>query len=323
MKENGFAIGLLVGTLVIGGGLVALGVMQGNGFAEAAGRHSEIKDDVETMARVRPYPSEENLEEREKEVKAFRGKVEALQNALQAYRPESMEKISPSEFQNRVVSKASSLGELFDSKGIEYPEQFALGFERYKDELANPEATGKLNYQLEATEWLFRQLASVDTYAIRNARREALPSESGEDWLEDLRVEPLYQSVPMEVVLLAEEKAVDEIINKITSSKEYFFTVDMIRIGNENLDAPNRAQAGLEESSESAADEESFDDGGGFGAFGAFDNEEEAEVVEEEPAEALDSGRILGQVLGDEALNVGLQLRLLIFSEPVELPEIK
>ena len=323
MKENGFAIGLLVGTLVIGGGLVALGVMQGNGFAEAEGRYSEIKDDVESMARVRPYPSEENLEEREKEVKAFRGKVEALQNALQAYRPESMEKISPSEFQNRVVSKASSLGELFDSKGIEYPEQFALGFERYKDELANPEATGKLNYQLEATEWLFRQLASVDTYAIRNARREALPSESGEDWLEDLRVEPLYQSVPMEVVLLAEEKAVDEIINKITSSKEYFFTVDMIRIGNENLDAPNRAQAGLEESSESAADEESFDDGGGFGAFGAFDDEEEAEVVEEEPAEALDSGRILGQVLGDEALNVGLQLRLLIFSEPVELPEIK
>ena len=323
MKENGFAIGLLVGTLVIGGGLVALGVMQGNGFAEAEGRYSEIKDDVESMARVRPYPSEENLEEREKEVKAFRGKVEALQNALQAYRPESMEKISPSEFQNRVVSKASSLGELFDSKGIEYPEQFALGFERYKDELANPEATGKLNYQLEATEWLFRQLASVDTYAIRNARREALPSESGEDWLEDLRVEPLYQSVPMEVVLLAEEKAVDEIINKITSSKEYFFTVDMIRIGNENLDAPNRAQAGLEESSESAADEESFDDGGGFGAFGAFDEEEEAEVVEEEPTEALDSGRILGQVLGDEALNVGLQLRLLIFSEPVELPEIK
>jgi len=323
MKENGFAIGLLVGTLVIGGGLVALGVMQGNGFAEAEGRYSEIKDDVESMARVRPYPSEENLEEREKEVKAFRGKVEALQNALQAYRPESMEKISPSEFQNRVVSKASSLGELFDSKGIEYPEQFALGFERYKDELANPEATGKLNYQLEATEWLFRQLASVDTYAIRNARREALPSESGEDWLEDLRVEPLYQSVPMEVVLLAEEKAVDEIINKITSSKEYFFTVDMIRIGNENLDAPNRAQAGLEESSESAADEESFDDGGGFGAFGAFDDEEEAEVVEEEPTEALDSGRILGQVLGDEALNVGLQLRLLIFSEPVELPEIK
>jgi len=323
MKENGFAIGLLVGTLVIGGGLVALGVMQGNGFAEAEGRYSEIKDDVESMARVRPYPSEENLEEREKEVKAFRGKVEALQNALQAYRPESMEKISPSEFQNRVVSKASSLGELFDSKGIEYPEQFALGFERYKDELANPEATGKLNYQLEATEWLFRQLASVDTYAIRNARREALPSESGEDWLEDLRVEPLYQSVPMEVVLLAEEKAVDEIINKITSSKEYFFTVDMIRIGNENLDAPNRAQAGLEESSESAADEESFDDGGGFGAFGAFDDEEEAEVVEAEPTEALDSGRILGQVLGDEALNVGLQLRLLIFSEPVELPEIK
>ena len=323
MKENGFAIGLLVGTLVIGGGLVALGVMQGNGFAEAEGRYSEIKDDVESMARVRPYPSEENLEEREKEVKAFRGKVEALQNALQAYRPESMEKISPSEFQNRVVSKASSLGELFDSKGIEYPEQFALGFERYKDELANPEATGKLNYQLEATEWLFRQLASVDTYAIRNARREALPSESGEDWLEDLRVEPLYQSVPMEVVLLAEEKAVDEIINKITSSKEYFFAVDMIRIGNENLDAPNRAQAGLEESSESAADDESFDDGGGFGAFGAFDDEEEAEVVEEEPTEALDSGRILGQVLGDEALNVGLQLRLLIFSEPVELPEIK
>ena len=54
MKENGFAIGLLVGTLVIGGGLVALGVMQGNGFAEAEGRYSEIKDDVESMARVRP-----------------------------------------------------------------------------------------------------------------------------------------------------------------------------------------------------------------------------------------------------------------------------
>jgi hypothetical protein len=284
---------------------------------------------------VRPYPSEENLEKRKQEVTAFRGKVEGLQNALQEFRPESLEKISPSEFQNRLVAKSDALIALFDEKGLAYPEQFAMGFERYRDELANPDATAKLNYQLEAADWLFRELAKVKCYSLRNVVREALPSETGRDWLPETRgPEPLYQSLPMEIVFLAEEEALNEFLNSISSSQEYFFAIDMIRISSEVQAPPVRGQAGLEEAEKS----EESDGGGDFGGsdFGDFNfgGEEEAEETEETategeeteeeaapPAAPVDTGRILGQVLGNEAVYAAVQFRLLIFTEPAEIPE--
>lgn len=333
MKENGFVIGLLVGTLVIGGGLVALGLQQGKRYAGLQAEHSDIKSDLEGMARVRPFPNQENLEERKTEVTGFRGKVEGLQNAMQGFRPESLEKISPSEFQNRLVIKTTEIKALFEKKEISAPEQFAFGMESYLDGLANPGSTAKLNYQLEATDWLFRQLAEAGVYEIRNIVREALPSESGQDWtapFEQAReVVPLAQSLPMEVVFLGDEHAVNSFINKLVSSKEYFFTVDMIRFKNENTSAPVRSQSGLEE-----FDEVEEDNGGGnFGAFGGdFSFEEEGEeegdadaekpAMEGEEEEVVETGLILGQIAGKEGLYTGLQIRLLLFGEPIELPEI-
>lgn len=333
MKENGFAIGLLVGTLVIGGGLVALGLQQGTRYNETLANYSDIKSDVEKMARVEPYPNQENLDERKTEVTAFRGKVEGLQNAIQGFRPESLEKISPSEFQNRLVTKTAEIKALFEEKGISAPEQFAFGMESYLDGLANPDATAKLNYQLEASHWLFTQLANGQTYELRNVVREALPSESGRDWTDVYRSNrepiPLAQSMPMEVIFLADEASANEFINQLAASKEYFFTVDMVRISSENTSAPVRDQSGLDEA---APAEEAPAATGGFGGFGefAFDDGTEAEeeapaeaVVEDDEAEVVDSGLILGQVAGREGVYVGLQIRLLLFGEAIELPEIK
>ncbi len=342
MKENGFAIGLLIVTLIIGGGLVALGMTQGKRYASLEADYSDIKGDVEKKARVRPFPNEENLEERKTQVTAFRGKVEGLQNAIQSYRPESLEAISPSEFQNRLVTKTIEMKANLEEKGISYPNQFAFGMESYLDALANPEATAKLNYQLNATEWLFEQLVAGPAYEIRNIVREALPSESGKDWtaVYDERREPipLAQSMPLEVVFLADEPVVSEFLNTLVSSKDYFFAVDMVRFGNENISAPVREQSGLEEfeEEEEAAGGDSFE---GFGVFDDFEEDdveadgdaeaetdadgEPVEMVKDEEAEVVETGLILGQVAGKEGLYVGLQLRLLLFDEAIELPEIK
>lgn len=326
MKENGFAIGLLIGTLVIGGGLVAFGVSQGNKYSELSSEYSDIKSDVERMAKVKPFPTKENQEERKTEVIAFRGKVEALQNAIQSYRPEEMTELTPAEFQKRLVLKADELKALFKSKGISSPENFALGMENYLDLLPQKEATAKLNYQLEATDWLYRELIKNEVFAIRNAVREALPSESGEDWrrpFDEARPPqpvPLAQSLPMEVVFLAEEASASSFINTLTASEKFFFTVDMVRVANENVTPPVRSQSGIQED-----EEEAEDDGGGFGDFGdfgAFEEEEEGEAeAKAEEAPVVEEGLILGQVLGSEALYVGLQIRLLLFDEPFELPE--
>ena len=275
MKENGFAIGLLVGTLVIGGALVALGLSQGKRYAGIESEYSDVKGSVEKMAKVRPFPTEENLEERKTEVKTFRGKVEGLQNTIQNYRPEKLEDISSSEFQNRLVTKTAAIKALFEEKGISYPEQFGFGMESSLDTMVNPKATAKLNYQLEATEWLFSELAKVETYEIRNVVREALPSESGKEWTqqyEEVREAiPLAQSLPMEIVFLADEPAVNAFIDALVASKQYFFAIDMVRISSENTTAPVRSQAGLEEFEEVVEEEE----GSGFGGFGNFGFEEE------------------------------------------------
>lgn len=325
MKGNGFLIAVLAVTLVIGGALVAWGLGQSGRYQDALGAYLDAKDEVEKMAQVRPFPTKASAEERHVEVTEFRGKVEGVQNALQGFRPETLEEISPSEFQNRLVQKAEEIRELFQKEQIGFPDQFALGFERYREELANQEATGELNYQLEAMEWLFRKLAATLPYDIRNVRRERLPSEDGKDWREDLPREmtDLYQSMPIELVFLTPEASARDFINEIVSSNQYFFTVDSIVFANENTNPPVRGQAGFE--SEEVVEEESSE--GGFDAiFGAVDFGEEAEAeeaeVEPEPEEApVDSSRILGRVLGDEGVYVGLQLRLLLFEEAVEIPE--
>ena len=334
MKENGFAIGLLIGTLVIGGGLVALGISQGKRYSGIQSEYDSVKSDVERMAKVRPYPTEENLEARKTEVKTFRGKVEGLQNTVQNFRPETLEEISPSDFQNRLVAKTAAIKTLFQEKGISYPDQFGFGMESYLDALANPKATAKLNYQLEALDWLFRQLAEVQTYEIRNIVREALPSEDGREWTQQFTEVrepiPLAQSLPMEIVFVADEPAVNAFVSALVDSKKYFFAIDMVRIGNENTSPPVRSQAGLEEFDQP----EETDDGGGggFGGFGDFSFEEtpaagadeateETPEIEAEDVEIVETGLILGQILGNEGNNVGLQLRLLLFTDPLELPE--
>ena len=332
---------------MIGGALVALGLKQGQRYTEIQSEYSSMKADVEKMARVAPYPTEENLEERKKEVKTFRGKVEGLQNTIQNYRPENLEKISPSEFQNRLVTKTAAIKTLFEEKGVSFPEQFGFGMESYLDALANPEATAKLNYQLEATDWLFRELAKVETYEIRNVVRQALPSETGKDWVQDYILNdesiPLAQSLPMEIVFLADEASAGAFINTLVASKEYFFAIDVVRVSNESNSAPVRSMAELEEF-EVVEEEE---DDGNFGNFGSFQFEDESTTEgaeegaaeegaadgaaaegaageptpEDEEASVIETGRILGQVLGHEGNYVGLQLRLLLFTEPLELPE--
>lgn len=327
MKGNGFLIAVLAVTLVIGGALVAWGLGQSKRYQEALESYSDSKDNVEQMSRVRPFPTPKSAEERHTEITEFRGKVEGVQNALQGFRPESLENIAPSEFQNRLVQKTEEVRNLFEKNRIGYPEQFALGFERYREELANQNATGELNYQLNAMEWMFKELAETLPYNIRNIRRERLPSEDGQNWKDGLTREmtDLYQSLPIELVFLAPEASARDFVNKLVSSNEYFFTVDSIAITNENTNAPVRGQAGFE--SEEVVEEE--DSGGGFDAiFGAVDFGEEA-AEEEAPAEPVeeeapvDTSRILGRVLGDEGVYVGLQMRLLLFEAAVEIPEFK
>ena len=336
MKENGFAIGLLIGTIVIGGALVFVGVSQGKRYADIQSNFSDSKADVERMANVRPFPTQENLEKRKTEVTAFRGKVEGLQNAIQAYRPETLETISPADFQNNLVSETEKFKKLFNDKGIDYPEPFAFGMESYTGTLPQKGATAELNYQLKASEWLFRQLAREGVYGITNVVREALPSETGVDWKKNYNEfeVPLAQSMPMEVTFLADEPIANEFINTLVTSKEYFFVVDMVRISNEHPTPPNRNESGLDEEDmaiEDKDDDEGFADGFGFG-FGGEEEEGEAEAeaegeaeeaapVENEEAPVIEEGLILGQVLGKEGVYVALQIRLLLFGEPVELPE--
>ncbi|MEM9079291.1 MAG: Amuc_1100 family pilus-like protein [Verrucomicrobiota bacterium] len=323
MKENGFAIILGIVTLLIGGGLVAFGIMQGGAYQEALARYDEAKSQVQDHASSRPFPTKVNRDERKKEITAYRGRVEGLQNALLTFRPESLNNIAPSELQDRLVNKASELRALFDEKRMDYPEQFALGFEGYKDELADSNATGKLNYQLEAMDWLFRELVDSGGYEVINVRRESIPSEGGIDWVESLgnKPVPIAQSMPIELTFFADEESTQDFINRISSASEYFFAIDMIRVENAVDGPPVREQAGFEE--EEA--EEEADSGGGGGAFGdvfgdAFDDDEEEEeqpVVEE--VATVDESRILGQILGGEALQVGLQLRLMLFTDGEEV----
>lgn len=321
-KDKKFVVGLAGGTFV---GMILLYLLGSKGMDRYETAKTEYQDafgEVESYARMNPYPKAENQDSKKKSLDDYRESLEKLQNAFDAYRPKQIKNVSPQEFTNELKASNNEVRAAFKEAGTKVPDAFFCGFETYKDGIANGKATGILQYQLDGIKHLMLALAQSRAAELKNVVRPALAEETG------IEYKPLptdvVRALPMEITFTAPEKSVREFLSAITAMEGKFAVIRTIRISNTKKDPPRAADAKFETPATAAAPARAADNIFDFGAVttpvGPQDPAQPAGPVLAPATKSADTGRILSQVLGNEELHVFIRLDFLTFLPAQKLP---
>lgn len=320
VQENKFTA-TLAGVSVVGAGVLLGLTMSKNSDFEATNKRLKRALAQERALRSAViYPQEENLEELKLDVDGLAKTARKLQIDFEAYRPTSNElaDFSADRFGSMVKAYKERLDAAFAKNNINLPDNCIYGFEVYKSKSPIPTATGELQYQMQALEWLLKKLAELSPDALLNVSRARLDIESG---MSNDDANAAYVVMPLELSFRSDEESVKDFLEAIANSKKYAFTVRQIRFQNEKLVPPSSKDASFQQSPEAVPVEDIV----------AADTIEfpivgESEELAEESIGRLnkplaqiasdnDDTKLLSQILGDEKVNVYLKLDLIVLKE--------
>ncbi len=328
IKNNKFEALLLLGVIIVAVGAFLFGSGKDRLYEEARDTYQQHMQSVTGLKGKRPYPTPGSAKEFESQIDDYEGVVDDLQEKMLAYRPETLAKIPPPQFIEKLNAARSEVTRAFDSHRIEYPgDKFYLGFENYTGGLPKDEATAQLDYQLGAMKALFGIMVDARPSALLNVHRARLPVEK--DKVEEAprgrggrpvskrspTKEPPYHRLPVEVTFRSTEPAMRKIISGLASHEDYYFVVRSMRIQNEKRDqAPAKDDVEFEAPVDEPRDEDFPAFGDNLPADDPGDPADPAAPVDPGPAvEVAEGRRILGQVLGAEQINVLLEVDVVLF----------
>jgi len=334
LKDNKLASILLVLTLIVVGVFGFLGWKKRGEYKESLAYYQSNDDQLGRLESNQPFPNQQNVAGTEDAVKQLQGKVDALQNALVAYRPEALDEkkiLTPADFSANRQEKTEQVKAVFTEKSVQYPKDFSLGFLNYTTRSPREDATNLLNYQLEANAEFFTVLANSNVSKLLNVYRVEVNPERGVAF----RPAPAnsrsrgkkefhpYDVMPMEVTFQASELSLKTFLNTLANHKDYFFVVRNMRIQNQKQEAPRQEDAVFETAQTPAQAPAATNFADAFSVF-----IDEAEKVEEKQVEVVipaakednddESNRILKPVLGEEELLVFLRVDLALFNKPLD-----
>lgn len=330
IKSNPFLAGLAGATVLLCGILYVLGSKWATRYDDAKAGFDESYQAVSAAERTPLYPTDENRDGKHKALTEHSKAIEELRGLFETYRPEEIENISPQAFTDLLISSSAEVEAAFGN--AEFPENFFLGFEGYRNQLARSGATGTLLYPLAGIKEALLGLAEARPSALLKVHRPAVEEENGEKY------QPAPTDVaryfPFEVTFKGSEASVREFLNSLATAESHYFIVRCLKIQNERKTPPKVADAKFEPVADTAAPTapaSPFDDiffGGGDTAEQptaeepAAGGEGEAPAAPEAaPAEEVDTSRILAQVLGGEELVVFVRFDVAMFLPAGELPK--
>lgn len=308
IKENPFAATVAVVTAVIGGGIIYYGTTQSAAYEESLDVYDSAITQQQQNNQLKLYPTAAAAEKKAEAIAAYKADVEVIQEKLKAYAPADLSDIAPNEFLARVQSATDKVTALAEENRMTLPDGFALGFERALSNPPQQSATGELSYQLGAIEWLVSQLAESGGTSLIALTREQTVAEGA-------KAPPANQpeAMAIDIAVSGPEPAIRDFIASLASSDTYFFRIGVLRLQNTAQRAPSRRKIDFvaDEVEEDEPAEETPD------FLLADAPAEDAEEEEEAPAATTQEAgeRIITQVLGNEDVNAGLRLELLLFPQ--------
>lgn len=278
LKQNKFLTSFLAVVVL---GVLGLGYLLFNSLKNhrAAAEAYDAEQSAVAALQGKPlFPNAENLKKREDDVQNFAASVDELQQGLRAGQPELDANASSDQFQSTLtetlnaIKAQAELTKLNSRAGSD----FDLGFGKYLETLPPRQAVPDLLYQLKAIDAMVRTMLTVRVASIDDISRaeldvESVKSEAAADakpaagrgaakkpaggppsaLAEDL----VLKRYPMEVRFTGSPRSVQEVLNVLAGSRDYFYAVRSLRVENEQKIGPPRGVA-PQSSEESKTDSE-------------------------------------------------------------------
>lgn len=261
LKQNKFLSTYLAVVVlgVLGLGFLLYSSLKANKAAAEA--YQNERNAVTALQQKPLFPSQENLKKRQEQVQAFASSVNELQLALRADQPALDTEASSDKFQSTLtetltaLKNQAELTKLNSRAGAE----FDLGFGKYLANLPPRQAVPDLLFQLGALDALVRtmltdRVASIDDILrseldVESARPEAAPdakAPAGRAAAKKPSTGPapalaedlVLKRYPMQVRFTGSPRSVQDVLNHLAASKDYFYAIRSLRVENERKAGP-------------------------------------------------------------------------------------
>ena len=301
IKENKFLTGFFAAMLVGLGGLGYFLFSAMGSFDEATTRYNGLASDLTRLQNLPVSPSQKNLAalgaQKDEAVKA----IAAFQSSLAA-KAFPLEPMTPEQFQdklkatkNAVVDKAQGSPKL--------PDKFFLGFDVYETRPPEREAAAPLGRELKAIEWLFMQLIESKVTEVKSIKRDQLPEESGKARSGDKgdkKGKALVSSHTVDLVVQCQQSALATFLNSLISPKApQFYIARTVAVKNQNEKGPPRVVNAPPPPPPPSP----------------TPNTPPTPTPPAPPA-----GPIAGYIVGEEQIEVTMQIEIVDFAEPTSTP---
>ncbi len=256
LKQNPFLTALGAITIIACGVLIFLIVQAGSRLTETKDAYDAQESEYERLIRLGTFPSEENLQRLSEYQEQYAQDVAALRAELEQRQMEISE-LSTTGFQDVLIRKVDTASAKAQEKGVELPEDFFLGFNRYRANLPLPEAVPLLTLEMEVIDDVVERILESPAAAIENIERAPLPIEegiTGDEPEEDRRggrrnpqaaapTEDELQVLDRHTFLVqfrATQGNLQEILNSLLQL-EQLATMQLVHIRNEKSRGPSKA----------------------------------------------------------------------------------
>jgi hypothetical protein len=244
-----------------------------------------------------------------------------LSKSYETYRVGDLKSIQPQAFTDQLKQYTQEIVKAFDLNKSTLPEDFFMGFEVYRSQLAQTNATGIMLFQLEGIKRVFNALASAKAAEVVKIYREPLSEESGKIFQSTPNM--VARFLPFEISLRISESSLRKLITSLGSLDSQYVIIRTIAIKNRNTSPPKITDASFESQSEiQAADDKSnlADTQIAFDDLNLQDTKNDSLDGIEAQESQKDTSKILAQVLGNEELDVLIRADLTLFLPTIKLP---
>ncbi len=326
IQQNKFITSLAAATIVLCGALLYLGSKGSSRYQDLLDDFRQAESRVSTFERLELYPNQANLDGKTKALADFEESIASLKSRFEQFRLPAAERISPQDFSVRLGETNEEVTSRLRDANVNLPDGFYSGFEGYTAGLAQSGATPVLGRQLTLVDSIFSDLAAARPAELINFRRIRQPEETGDEYQPDEG--DITRPHSFELTFRGSEASARRFLTNITNTDDHFTAIRTVRIRNERGEAPTSSDTRFETQDAVAPAQDGPFDGGFFGAFDDFLDEDEdgggEPAFDDEPTPApppVQSGgnRMLAQVVGGEHVEVFIRFDIKEFlTEPAD-----
>jgi hypothetical protein len=244
IKQNPFLSALIVITIVLCGLLVFVAIKGGSKYEKAKKDYNSAYADVRNFEKFKLYPNKDNSQAKNKALEEYDKAIKDLSDLYKNYQLDPSKKITTQQFTGNVKLASEEVAKAFNATGGKLPENFFMGFESYKGQLAKTGSTSLLDYQLNAIKHILLGMAEAKPSELVRIYREKNSEENDVAHIPEKN--DVARKFGYEIVFKGSEPAVRDFITKLGSKHNYYCVIRSIRINNHRDTPPRISDAKFE-----------------------------------------------------------------------------